>query len=364
MSATTLTPPTTRPVLTPTWPTPVALAAAAPAPGGDVVEPSFIRWARTTGGMVATSETGMSVVEAIKEAGLDYLVTSWGMQAVGEYTPGVIPERIDMDGYTATMRVNADGTKIPLGVVRSRYAVTQNASAFAFSQELIDNFDTNVVAAAAYGAPLGSRAYLALKHPRTMHVGGEDPHDVYVVVHNSHDGSSAVSAEVVAVRRATGIEVSLSTGRVSQKWTLRHSGDIDQKYADAVDTTRMVEKWIESYEGMTRELLSARFGPDRVEKFVADFLPTPRGTGTKSDNTWGQRRATLLTTIRDEVNGHGFGSGSAMAVFNATCSYIDHQAATRGANPETVRLTRAITGRNVGEKQKAWTMLRQQIRTA
>lgn len=363
MSVNTLPKSATRTTVGSVTPSGSTLAASSPSAVPHAAkEPSFIRWARATGGMVATSETGMSVVDAVKAAGLDYLVTAWTLQAVDHYQPGVLPERIEMENWFPTIRLNADGTKIPLGVIRSRYTITQNASAFSFAQELVDNFDANIVAAAAYGAPLGSRAYLALKSPHTLNVGGTDPHDVYVVVHNSHDGSSAVSAEIIAVRRENGIEVSLHTGAAPQRWTLRHSGNVDEKYAEAVETTKLVEKWITSYEGMTRELLGARFGSAQIKVFTESFMPTPRGAGTKSADTWAKRRLLLTQVIRDEVDGLGFGAGTAMAVFNATCTYIDHHAATRGADADKVRMTRAITGRNVPQKQKAWTMLRSQIR--
>lgn len=326
------------------------------APFAEAKVPSFIRWAIAKGGLVAPG-AGMSVTDAVRSAGLDYMVRLIDNEAVDNSDPAC-PARYPMKGFFTTIRQDKDGTVTPLSVVKSRYAIADNINAFDFAQALVDDFGANVVAAAAFGDPLGAKAYLVVKAPRTMTV-GHDPYDIYMVIMNSHDGSCGLSCSVVAVRRRDGVEVSFDLGRASQKWTIRHSGDIYSKYREAEKTMRMVDRWIDTYEGMSQKMLLTRITPDQIALFVKQFLPD-RGTGEKSQKTWAERRTQLHTLCRESY-GHGFGAGTVLAVFNATCLYIDHHAATRGGSPDVIRARRALEGRNVLAKRRAWRLLSEQV---
>lgn len=316
--------------------------------------PSFIGVAHGPTGKVFAEP--VDVVEAIEQSGLDYIVqvTKDPVLAPISVSGGTV--NIVMEGYRGVIRLNADGTRGPLGVVKSAYRTCQNGDAFTFAQSLIDDWDANVVAAAAHGNPVGARAYLALLLPDTLMVGGQDPHDVYVIVENSHDGSSALTARVAPIRRASGAEISAPLAGAPMRYALRHTGDLGAKMRDAAGTMQTVRKWTETYEQTTWALLAERMTRAQFEDFARKVFPTPAGSNENTAARWAERRE-ALTAIFTKTPDQAFGSGTRYAAFTALCEYVDFHAATRGGDPTAIRRARVLEGRAAKTKALAWEVL-------
>lgn len=338
---------------------PAVPASAAPAPAANAAAlftgnrlPAFIGIAQVTG-MVARDE--MTVSEAITAAGLDFTVTRHEGQA-NVPLPGGGTLALPQDGYWSTVRNNPDGSHAFLGMVKGRYQTIQNSDAFAFGQHLIDEYGANVAAAASFGKPLGTRTFLALALTETLNVAGQDPHDLYLLIGNSHDGSTGLTAAIVPIRRASMGEVVTNMAHAPQRWTLRHSGDIAGKFAEAVHTMQMVKQWIATYQRMTYNLLGTHMTVSEFEDFARRLLPTPRNAGKRSAETWANRRRVLVDLFENAPT-NSFGRGTRYAAFCAVNEYVDHFAATRGGDPTQVRYARNLGGQAVRFKERAWAML-------
>ena len=316
--------------------------------------PAFVGAAYNGHGVVF--DEPVDVVDAIIQSGLDYTVavTSEDVTAPMQVTGGSV--NVTMTGFRGVVRLNADGTRSGLGVVKTSYRTCQNADAFDFAQSLLDDFDANVVAAAAYGEPVGARAYLALRLPNTLMAGGQDPHDVYVIVSNSHDGSSALTARVAPIRRVNNVEITAPFAGAPMSYTLRHTGDLGAKFRDAAATMSTVRRWIDTYESATFALLAESMSTDQFVTFAKTVLPTPRGASDKSAAQWSERRAALLG-LYEKGASQGFGRGTRYAAFTAFCEYVDHYSVTRGGDPTTIRHERLLTGRAARAKSDAWQVL-------
>lgn len=298
----------------------------------------------------------VDVVDAIEASGLDYIVA---VSAEDVLAPVAVPGgvvNITMTGHKGVIRVNSDGTRGPLGVVKSAFRACQNSDGFEFAQSLIDDFDANVVAAAAYGNPIGSRAYLALRLNQTLMAGGKDPHDVYVIVTNAHDGNAALTARVAPIRRSTQAEITTSFAGAPMSYTLRHTGDLTAKMRDAVGTMSMVKRWISTYESATFALLAEPMGDVEFQNFAKRVLPTPSGAKERAAQQWAERRATL-THLFEKAPSQAFGRGTRYAAFTAFCEYVDYYSATRGGDPADVRAERLLSGRAARMKADAWSAL-------
>lgn len=315
--------------------------------------PAFIGIAHITG--MVTNDDGMSIHEAVVAAGLDFTVTTHPVQA-NVATPNGAVVAVPMDGHYATIRRNPDNTRQPLGIVKGRYQPIQNFDAFAFGQHLADEYGANVVAAAEYGKPLGSRTFLSLRLSETLTVAGKDPHDLYLLLSNSHDGSTGLTAAIVPIRRASMGEVVTSIPHVPQRWTLRHSGDIAGKFEEAVHTMQMVKRWISTYQKISYDLLGTRMNNTEFAAFAERLLPTPRNAGKRSAETWAVRRRTLIDLFENSPT-TGFGRGTRYAAVSAVNEYVDHYAAARGGDPQAIRYARNLGGQSVRFKERAWGLL-------
>lgn len=330
---------------------PTHATPTSPGPIGERL-PAFLGIAHIQG-MVARES--MTVHEALIEAGLDYTVTRHeGQTNVPLPDGGTLT--LPQDGYWSTVRNNPDGSKAFLGMVKGRYQTIQNADAFAFGQHLSDEFGANVIAAAAFGKPLGTRTFLALHLSDTLNVGGQDPHDLYLLIGNSHNGETGVTAAIVPIRKASTGEVVTKMPEAPQRWTLRHSGDIAGKFAEAVHTMQMVKQWIRTYQNVTYTLLGTRMTADEFRDYTHKLLPTPRNAGERSAATWAGRRQVLLDLFESAPT-NSFGRGTRYAAFCAVNEYVDHYAATRGGDPAQVRYARNLGGQAVRFKEHAWTLL-------
>lgn len=85
-----------------------------------------------------------------------------------------------MPDHRTVIRVDEDGTRTGLAVMKTRYRIVQNEEGFAFAQSLVDDFSAKAVAVAAYGKPVGARAFIALRLERAMLINDTDVHHIYV----------------------------------------------------------------------------------------------------------------------------------------------------------------------------------------
>lgn len=314
--------------------------------------PSFIEAAQTEGKVF---DEPVDVFDAIEQSGLNYVVAVTEDVQAPIQTPGGTVS-VPMTGWKGVIRVNPDGSRGPLGVVKNVWRPCQNADGFDFAQSLVDDYGANIVAAATYGKPRGAQAYLALQLPNTMMAGGSDPHDIYVIVTNAHNGNASLTARVAPIRRSTGSEIATDLLGASMTYTVRHSGDIEAKFQAEVRTMGMVTKWIETYEAASYALLGERMDAAQFKEFAEQMLPTPRGASERQAESWaGRRRA--LTDLFENAPGQAFGRGTRYAAFTAFCEFIDFYSPARGGNPQGRRSTRVLEGRAGREKAKAWKVL-------
>ena len=134
-------------------------------------------------------DKAMTTEEAIQLANLDYQVAK---TQVFMKTEGGI--EVPIEGYFSTYRTDTDDA---LGMVKSRYEIVQNRDAFAFFDTIIDSGEAIFETAGVLGK--GERIFLIAKLPDDFVIGGEKI-EKYILLTNSHDGSSSVIAGLTHVR--------------------------------------------------------------------------------------------------------------------------------------------------------------------
>ena len=310
-------------------------------------EPTFVRWADHYGKVFTQP---VSVYDAITAAQLDFTVGKLPLTATTH-----LGEALEVPAKVATVRYNPDGSKQVLGVVGPNYTIAQNTDAFGWAQALLDDYDANILAASSYGQPLGSKAFIAAR-TRTTFTVQDIPHDVYVLLHNSHDGSTGLNVSVTAIRRDTGTEINVAPAGAAQRWTVRHSGDLEAKAREAADTMRQVNAWVNAFTGMTHAMLAKPMNAEQFTRFAKAFMPTPTGAKERSEQLWADRRLELADLYQRSEQ-CAFGRGTYLAAFNAACVWVDERYQARGDDSQKVRAARGIDGRATQTKQRAWDIL-------
>ena len=122
--------------------------------------------------------------EALELAGLDWQVES---RNIYSGTGAMIP------GYRANVRSTDDAV---LGVVSDRYRIVQNEEAFQFTDDLLGEGVTYETAGSLQG---GKKVWMLARLPRKYLIAG-DQVVPYLVIFNSHDGSSGVKVAMTPIR--------------------------------------------------------------------------------------------------------------------------------------------------------------------
>jgi phage/plasmid-like protein (TIGR03299 family) len=148
-------------------------------------------------GLGQTVQNAMTAAEAIELANLDYEVGKTTIHAAIAGAPATedSPEHlVKIEDKFATYRVD---NKVALGIVGGRYEIVQNRDAFGFFDAIIDSGEAIFETAGALGK--GERIFVTAKLPEDMLVGGEECNK-YIILTNSHDGTSSIIAGFTSVR--------------------------------------------------------------------------------------------------------------------------------------------------------------------
>jgi phage/plasmid-like protein (TIGR03299 family) len=227
------------------------------------------------------------------------------------------PRCEEIAGYYATVRQD---TRTVLGIVGERYRIVQNEEAFQFVDQLLGSqlhFET----AGSLGG--GRRVWVLATLPEHVEVAGDSVRP-YVLLMNSHDGSTAVIAATTPVRVVCQNTLNWGLQRAVQRFSIRHTEQITRRVHEA---RRVLDLSIDYYEQfrITGNLLASESCSKRQLRRVLDEL-YPSGTEDRmSEGTRRSRDQTKATIIELFLHGdtRGNAPGSKWAAVNAIVEYGD-----------------------------------------
>ena len=161
--------------------------------------------------------------EALELAGLDWQVES---RNIYSGTGAMIP------GYRANVRSTDDAV---LGVVSDRYRIVQNEEAFQFTDDLLGEGVTYETAGSLQG---GKKVWMLARLPRKYLIAG-DQVEPYLVIFNSHDGSSGVKVAMTPTRVVCQNTLNLALNTAKRSWTARHTENVLLRVQDARETLQL-----------------------------------------------------------------------------------------------------------------------------
>jgi phage/plasmid-like protein (TIGR03299 family) len=312
-----------------------ALASTGPAPSGATTEGKWLMPAGITSSdsMFSVRETpwhGLGAVlecppatiaEAIHASGLGWRVEREPIAVdrgqVATVNDWWEPRCEEIPGHFATVRRD---TRTVLGIVGERYRIVQNEEAFQFVDQLLGSELRFETAGSLRG---GRRVWALATLPDHVHVGGDTVRP-YVLLMNSHDGSTAVTAATTPVRVVCQNTLNWALERALQRFSIRHTEQISRRVHEA---RRVLELSIDYYEQFTAtgNLLASQRCAERQLQRVLDEL-YPSGTEDRiSDRTRRGRERTKRQIVELYLHGETQGNapGSKWAALNTIVEYGD-----------------------------------------
>jgi len=285
--------------------------------------------------------------EAIDAARLNWDVELAPLHA--DYAGG----SVGVVGHRAVIRGDTRGV---LGIVGDKYKPLQNRDAFTFMDAIIGTKDAVYTAGGAMGG--GRRVWLLARLPGDIRVAGTDVVEPYILLSNSHDGSSTLQISMATIRVVcanTLTQVLQMPGRIAR---LRHVGEIGLKIQAVRDVLGMAINWRSQFETQTSFLVSRQFTEQRLAQFITNI---GMGVDVQADESVQERQRQRVEDIRVlAIQGRGNAEagikGTWWAALNGVTEYVDyHRSRGRGDNAEDSRIRSTVFGSGAAIKQRALT---------
>jgi len=249
--------------------------------------------------------------EAIEAAGLDYQVDKKPM-----FTRGTGKSRVEVPDHFCTVRRD---TGHILGVVGSRYTVLPNRDAFTCFDALVGEGEAIFETAGALGK--GETIWLLAKLPGYIRIGRHDEVKKYLLLTNSHDGSSMVRTKLTPVRVVCNNTLSSALEGAEQEVRIRHTPSAVDRLQEAHKLLGLTNQLYQELEMIFNRMSVKRITERQLIAFVKTLIPDNEEASfkTRTENI----RSKILE-LNETGAGSEFSRGSLWGAVNAVSEFTDH----------------------------------------
>lgn len=280
----------------------------------------------------------MTAEQAIQLAHLDFEVTK---------------EKLFLaDGRTAPAYCTlASDTGAMLGVVGEKYTPLQNRDAFNFFDILVGEGKARYETAGALGQ--GERIWLLARMPEVLEAVKGDPIETFVLLSNSHDGSTSVEARYTSIRVVCQNTLNMATSSKNKAVvSIRHTESVKSRLQQAAILLSGYQTHFAQFSDAMTKLAQVKINDQMIVEFEEamfgkiDEVPEGRGR-TILSNKLTQFENLLINGAGTEIPGV---VGTAYGMVNAYTEWADWQSQVKGT---TDRTNAIIFGNAAREKQRA-----------
>jgi phage/plasmid-like protein (TIGR03299 family) len=274
--------------------------------------------------------------EAIKAAGLNYTVVKKPLKEVVDLSPPA-----DLSDRWATVRTDTGDV---LGIVGDGYEVIQNKDAFKFFDTLVGTDDAMYETAGVIGR--GERMWILAKPPGFIKVHGNDIVSKYLLLTNSHDGSSRVRVKLTPIPVVCNNTLTAAlqgTGEVHVRHTVHAAEDMEQ----ALSLLGLSDTLYQHLDATLNRMALTKTSDKQLLNYVRALVPDNE-EGEDNAKNQGIRKA--VHELYESGQGADLSRGTLWGAFNCVTEYTDHE---MEENP-TTRLESIWFGRGEQLKLKAF----------
>lgn len=209
-----------------------------------------------------------------------------------------------------------------LATVGERYHVLQNEELFDFGDALLDGGRWETAGSIKDGRVVfGS---LALERETVLDPKGvSDVVKSYLLVHTSHDGSTAVQASITPVRVVCQNTLNMALSGTKQSFKIRHTQTVGGKVAAAREALALANTYFDEFEKEAQALISKEINKAKFDKIVEAIYPRPEKDAKGAIKKWENKVDQIEEIYSSEtVNGAGV-ANTAWGAYNALTERLD-----------------------------------------
>jgi phage/plasmid-like protein (TIGR03299 family) len=210
-------------------------------------------------------------------------------------------------------------TGTALGVVGSRYSVIQNRDAFVFFDSLLGSNEAIYETAGALGN--GEKIWILARLPGHIKVRGKDIVKKYLLLTNSHDGSSLVRCKLTPVRVVCSNTLSVALSGSEEEVRIRHTPNAVENLAEAHKLIGLSNDLYDQLDYIFNRMSLKKISDKQLIEYVETLIPdnAEAESLTRTENI----RHTILT-LHESGAGAGLTRGTLWGAWNAVSEYTDH----------------------------------------
>ncbi len=285
-----------------------------------------------------------TAAEAIQEAGLDYQV---------ELQPLLTDHWLDVSQRKAVVRTDSNEV---LGVVGNSYQPIQNYQCFGFLDAVVADGRLRYHTAGALGK--GERIWMLAKLPGEIRINNsEDVTEKYLLLHNSHDGTSSLRVFFTPIRVvcANTLAMAERRSRGTDGVSIAHKGNLEAKLGEAQEILGFAKRFFDDASEKINRLASYYPTRPQLDEYFRSLYPDK----DEVENHRSRKTREKLFQLFEFGRGQNIPQTrlTAWSAFNAVTEYVDHHRLSRGGNQRqqaSKRLKSAWFGTGAQLKQKAW----------
>ena len=210
-----------------------------------------------------------------------------------------------------------------LGQVGSRYEIVQNKDAFGFFDSIIDSGEAIFETAGALGN--GERIFVTAKLPEDMLVGGE-PCNKYIILTNSHNGSSSIIAGFTTVRIVCSNTLQAALSKISNKYSIQHRIGAREKLSEAYRVMNISSMYMKQLEDNFNRMVDVKMNEKELNTYITDVMRPVYSTKDDRDSTMLKNQVSLIQTfaLTHATQTTEAANGTLWGAYNAISGYYNY----------------------------------------
>lgn len=321
---------------------------------------------RTPGwhGLGTVVQEAVNIDEALRIANME-----WEFDLTPVTTTLITPDGVttlEVPNKKAVVRRRASDNDVrALGVVGDRFVVHTPKEMWSFIDTLVAG-GAEIETLGSLG--IGERAFITLRLPNEVMVGGKDHTELYLFISTAFDGSQATRTDLTGVR-----VVCANTWRAGQQaskahLSVRHTSSLESRIDIAKQVLDITVGYQEFLTHLGNKLYGTSLRHEDAAQVIANLFPFPEQvdpTKVKYDDltTGAKRQVTRIQETRGRVFAMYTDSpvraetGTAWGLYNAVTEWADWASPVRGDDHDLVRAERVLLGDTEAIKDRALDLL-------
>ena len=235
-------------------------------------------------------------------------------------------------GYCCTYRFekdeNGNQEVVILGHVSKKYEVLQNKDAFQpFDQVLLDSGYKYETAGAVKN---GQQVWILAKAPESRMI-GDDQVDDYILLFNSHNGSTGVTMKPTMIRVVCNNTLEYALNIETDKGiSLRHTTGVKDRLDSLTEALRVCEGSIVKASHIMSRMAESEINKEVIDKYFEEVFPTLKKRNDEAFHPVTGRKIPNFAKPHYDKLVHNFYYGvgnkgrTMWDAYNAVTEYVDH----------------------------------------